>query len=530
MSELDDMNKDEQNSEKEDSTYSYSYQDMDSASHSGDYHADRDGGAQQDSDAQSSWNQSTQGGADQNNWNQRAQGGSNKSSRKRNGFGRRNRSNDGWHQSYQGAYSYETDDTSRQQERMHRAQNSRRWNQRRPFNHQNGSGGGKRFGINLLKCAAFAVVFGLIAGGIFHAINPSAGGSSAQISSTADGSASSSGSSSGSSDIAAVVENVMPSIVSITAVSQSEYYDLFGEPENYESQASGSGIIVSEDSKYLYIATNHHVIEDAKSLTVVFSNDKDAAGKVKGYNASKDLAVVTVEKSKVDKSTLSTIKKAELGDSSELKVGESCIAIGNALGYGQSVTTGVISALNRKVTSQDSSSNSSYTNTLIQTDAAINPGNSGGALLDTSGKVIGINSAKYSDTSVEGMGFAIPISKAEPVLNKLIAGKGSSSSSQDQAYLGIIGQDVDSSVAQSYGMPSGVYVTKVVNKGAADKAGIQRGDIITKFDGSSVSSISDLKNMVADHNAGDKVKVQYSRSNNGTWESKTVTVTLGKQS
>ncbi|MCI1653870.1 MAG: trypsin-like peptidase domain-containing protein [Lachnospiraceae bacterium] len=489
-----------------DSVYSYNYRDTDSASHAGDYDARRDSGN----------------------------------------------------------YSYESGDSgdfpgsgsgTEDSGRAYTGENNWRETRRtyeRPKRKFGGGGGGRgrgrngggirspqspggRFGLNLLKCVAFAVVFGLIAGGIIHGMNPSGAGSigSAELTEGSSGSASDGKNSSGSSaagsntDAAAVVKNVMPSIVSITTVSQSEYYDMFGQSEAYESKGSGSGILVSDDSENLYIATNNHVVEGARSLTVVFSDDQSVSGSVKGTDASSDLAVVTVKKSKMKKSTLSAIKTAVLGDSKSLKVGEPCIAIGNALGYGQSVTTGVISALNRQVSTQDSSTGETYSNTLLQTDAAINPGNSGGALLDYSGKVIGINSAKFSDTSVEGMGFAIPVSTARPIINNLIKGK--SNVSNGNAYLGIVGSDVSESASSAYGIPKGIYITSVEKGQAAAAAGLQKGDIITSFNGADVTAMADLKSRLAACKPGDKVKVAYSRSDNGGYKSHTVTVTLGKK-
>ena len=221
-------------------------------------------------------------------------------------------------------------------------------------------------------------------------------------------------------DVSDIVDEVMPSIVAITNVSQTEYQSFWGQSKTYESTSCGSGIIVSQDKEYLYVATNNHVVEGANSLTVTFANDDTVSAEIKGTDPSTDLAVVKVALSSIKDDTMSAIKVATLGSSDTLKVGESCIAIGNALGYGQSVTTGVISALNREVSVSDSSSSTNYTAELIQTDAAINPGNSGGALLNTAGEVIGINSVKYSDTSVEGIGYAIPVDTAKPIIEELI--------------------------------------------------------------------------------------------------------------
>lgn len=394
----------------------------------------------------------------------------------------------------------------------------------------------RRFGLNLLKCAAFAVVFGLISGGIFYAINQGDPDTSSEIRSVTAGQDESAAPEQAvqtaraenayAGDVSDVVENVMPSIVSITTIGLTEYYDFFGTPNQYESEGSGSGIIVADDSDVLYIATNNHVVEGATSLTVCFSDDETAEGTVKGTQPGSDLAVVTVAKKDLKDSTRETVRVASLGNSSTLRVGEPAIAIGNALGYGQSVTTGVISALDRQVTAQDNSGNS-VTNTLIQTDAAINPGNSGGALLNASGEVIGINSVKFTDTSVEGMGYAIPISTAEPIINNLIEREVVEEA--QQAYLGISGVDVTSSVSATYDLPEGIYIARVEPGTAAEKAGLQKGDVITAFDGHTVSTMEELKSEMSYYEAGKEVEVTYKRAEGGTYEENTVTVTLGRR-
>ena len=399
------------------------------------------------------------------------------------------------------------------------------------------------FGLNLIKCVVFAVVFGLIAGGIVFAINGGPdkdAGDSSSILRQADADTDDSAQSEQSlksvqtagadtiyvSDVSEVVEEVMPSIVSITTIGMTEYYDFFGTPNQYQSEGSGSGIIVADDADLFYIATNNHVVEGATSLTVCFSDDETAEGSVKGTQPGSDLAVVTVAKKDLKDSTKETVRVAKLGDSSSLRVGEQAIAIGNALGYGQSVTTGVISALDRQVTAQDNSGNS-VTNTLIQTDAAINPGNSGGALLNAAGEVIGINSVKYTDTSVEGMGYAIPISTAEPIINDLIEREVVAEA--EQAYLGIAGVDVTSSAAATYDMPEGIFIAKVEPGTAAESAGLQKGDIITGFNGHDISTMDELKSDLAYCEAGKDVELKYMRANNGQYEENTITVTLGKR-
>jgi serine protease Do len=395
------------------------------------------------------------------------------------------------------------------------------------------------FGLNLIKCVVFAVVFGLIAGGIVFAINGKSGeeaGASSSVLRQADDSAApeqslqtvETGATEGTyvSDVSDVVEEVMPSIVSITTIGMTEYYDFFGTPNQFQSEGSGSGIIVADDADLLYIATNNHVVEGATSLTVCFADNETAEGSVKGTQPGSDLAVVTVAKADLKDSTKDLVRVAKLGDSSSLRVGEPAIAIGNALGYGQSVTTGVISALDRQITAQDNSGNS-MTNTLIQTDAAINPGNSGGALLNAVGEVIGINSVKYTDTSVEGMGYAIPISTAEPIINDLIEREVVAEA--EQAYLGIAGVDVTASAAATYDMPEGIFIARIEPGTAAEAAGLQKGDIITGFNGHDISTMDELKSDLSYCEAGKEVELKYKRANDGQYEENTITVTLGKR-
>lgn len=394
------------------------------------------------------------------------------------------------------------------------------------------------FGKQLAKCAALALVFGLVAGGVMTGVNYASGkifgttnASNVQASlTTGDDSTvqpTAISSSYVATDVSDIVDEVMPSIVAITNVSQTEYQSFWGQSKTYESTSCGSGIIVSQDKEYLYLATNNHVVEGANSLTVTFANDDTVSAEIKGTDPSTDLAVVKVALSSIKDDTMSAIKVATLGSSDTLKVGESCIAIGNALGYGQSVTTGVISALNREVSVSDSSSSTNYTAELIQTDAAINPGNSGGALLNTAGEVIGINSVKYSDTSVEGIGYAIPMDTAKPIIEELITKEKVDES--NSAYLGIAGVDVTSDVAKTYNMPTGVYVAQVMEGAAAEQAGIQKGDIITKFDGKDVTSMEELSSNMQYYAAGTTVDVVIERSSNGQYEEQTISVTLGKK-
>lgn len=325
------------------------------------------------------------------------------------------------------------------------------------------------------------------------------------------------------SDVSEVVANVMPSIVAINCTA--EYVaNFWGQQFTQESQGSGSGIIIGQNKEEVLIATNNHVVasdENARnaSIEVVFDNGTSAPATVKGTEEGSDLAVVSVKLSDLDEETLSYIKIATLGDSDSLKVGQMAIAIGNALGYGQSTTVGYISALNREVMTED------YTMSLIQTDAAINPGNSGGALLNIKGEVIGINSAKYSDQAVEGMGFAIPISDAIPIINDLMNRE--EIPEEEQAYLGIIGQDVTAEYNEHYGMPIGVYVYQVSADSPAEQAGLKMGDVITQFNGRKVSTMSDMQRILATYRGGEEITLTVQSFQDGSYTENTLHVTLG---
>lgn len=395
---------------------------------------------------------------------------------------------------------------------------------------KNGSKNNKNgMGKKAAKLVASAAVFGLVAGACFVGVSvakdklyPSTADRIETTSGTtsAKSETSSSGSSSSSSNVASVVNEVMPSVVSITSTIQSSNYYGFG---TQESEGAGSGFIVAKTKDNLMIATNNHVVSDATSLTVGFADDTTAKATVVGTDSSADLAVISVKIKDIKDSTASKIKVATLGSSDDLKVGEEVVAIGNALGYGQSVTTGVVSAKNREVSLTDGTMN------LLQTDAAINPGNSGGALINMDGQVVGINNAKLEDTSVEGMGYAIPITTAKTILTDLM--NASSVSTKDAAFLGVVGRDINESYSSALGIPSGIYVSQVVSGSPAEKAGISAGDVITKFEGNNVSTMSGLKEKLALKKANTKVKITFKRANqSGTYEEKTVTVTLGKKS
>lgn len=395
---------------------------------------------------------------------------------------------------------------------------------------KNGSKNNKNgMGKKAAKLVASAAVFGLVAGACFVGVSvakdklyPSTADRIETTSGTtsAKSETSSSGSSSSSSNVASVVNEVMPSVVSITSTIQSSNYYGFG---TQESEGAGSGFIVAKTKDNLMIATNNHVVSDATSLTVGFVDDTTAKATVVGTDSSADLAVISVKIKDIKDSTASKIKVATLGSSDDLKVGEEVVAIGNALGYGQSVTTGVVSAKNREISLTDGTMN------LLQTDAAINPGNSGGVLINMDGQVVGINNAKLEDTSVEGMGYAIPITTAKTILTDLM--NASSVSTKDAAFLGVVGRDINESYSSALGIPSGIYVSQVVSGSPAEKAGISAGDVITKFEGNNVSTMSGLKEKLALKKANTKVKITFKRANqSGTYKEKTVTVTLGKKS
>lgn len=327
-----------------------------------------------------------------------------------------------------------------------------------------------------------------------------------------------------SASVSAIAEAAMPSLVAITNKSVQEMQSMFGQTQAYESESSGSGIIIGKTDTELLMVTNNHVVSGAQDLSVGFVDESVAEAAVKGTDADHDIAVIAVKLSDLSEDTLSAIKVIEIGSSSNLEVGEQVVAIGNALGYGQSVTTGIVSALNREVTIDNTA------NTLIQTDAAINPGNSGGALLNMSGQLVGINSAKYSDTSVEGMGYAIPVDDVVDIIENLMNRQVRTEkvAEGERGFLGISGQDVTSEVSQAYDMPKGVYITSVETGSAAEQVGLQKGDIITKFDGTSVSALADLKEQLAYYKTGEQVEITYSTRENGQYAEKTATVTLGQ--
>ncbi len=339
-------------------------------------------------------------------------------------------------------------------------------------------------------------------------------------------------------DVSAVVEQCMPSLVAITTVSVREVQNFWGfgwGPQQQELTSTGTGIIIGRNDTELLIVTNNHVIAGANTLTVLFSVDegKEEASaveaKIKGTDVTKDVGVIAVNLKDIPAETMSQIKTAVIGDSSQLKVGEQVIAIGNALGYGQSVTVGYVSALGREVTLQNDDG-TTIQNTLIQTDAAINPGNSGGALLNTKGEVVGINEAKYSANYVEGVGYAIPISDVEGLIGDLKAMTTRSEVDPDKmGYLGINCQDVTQEISKQYDMPVGIFLKSVVEGCAADQAGLQKGEILTKFDGVSVTSYESLRERLQYYEAGETVEVTVQSPDDGEYREKTVKLTLSSK-
>jgi len=393
----------------------------------------------------------------------------------------------------------------------------------------------KRRFIGAFKLTAAAMAFGLIAGAVFQGYymvttpdtteSSSSNNLELQVSDTTGSSdtivPTSTGSDTVVTDVSDVVANVMPSIVAINSTITETSVDIFGQEYSQEGEGSGSGIIVGQNGTEILIATNNHVITGATAVEIVFSDETKVAGTVKGSDATADLAVVSVNTADLTKETLTTIKVATLGNSDEVKAGEMAIAIGNALGYGQSVTVGYISAVNREVTIDEK------TMTLLQTDAAINPGNSGGALINTSGQVIGINSVKYASAEVEGMGYAIPISDAVPMINELMNREVVDTS--DQGFLGIntsTAQEVTEVYAARFNMPLGVYINDVVADSPADKAGLVQGDIITGIGSVKIETIDDMINALSYKKAGDTIDLVIQVRNNGAYEEKTLEVTL----
>lgn len=375
--------------------------------------------------------------------------------------------------------------------------------------------------------ALSAVLFGGLAAGTFQGVNMLIESSTQTSSNGTSGSSSllnasevstTSGTSKGSLDVSDIAEAAMPSIVSITNQSVQEvqnYFNTFGynyqQPQLQETESCGSGIIIGQNDTELLIVTNYHVVENADTLSVSFIDNQVCEASLKGMDSTNDLAVIAVSLGNISSDTLSSISTAVIGDSDSLKVGEQVVAIGNALGYGQSVTTGIVSATNRTISSSDSSSTdteSTESSTYIQTDAAINPGNSGGALLNMDGELIGINTAKLSSTEIEGMGYAIPISRVQDIIESLMNETTKAKVEEgSQGTIGVSGRDISSDVAEAYQIPQGVYISNVSENSAAAAAGITAGSILTSFDGNTVTSVSDLQSLLQYYPAGSQVEV-----------------------
>lgn len=389
---------------------------------------------------------------------------------------------------------------------------------------------------------AAAVLFGTVAGGVMTGVNyvgarltgladitatapaETEGTTTAQVPETS--AASNNGSTTAVStvtDVSSIAEKAMPSLVAINDTMTVEQNNFFGMPQTYQAQSSGSGIIVGQNDTELLIATNNHVVSGATDMKVTFTDSTQIAAAVKDTDSATDLAIIAVKLSDIPSDTMSKIKVATLDDSDNVKVGQQVIAIGNALGYGQSLTVGYISALDREITDENG-----IQHTYIQTDAAINPGNSGGALLDLNGNVIGINAAKNASTEVEGMGFAIPISKAQEILNNLMTKKTREAVDESaQGYLGIQGTNIDANASKEYGMPVGIYVYKIVEGGAAANSDLKEKDIITKFDGQSVTNMEELKQMLTYYEGGSTVSLTVQSLVNGSYVEHEVQITLG---
>ena len=403
-----------------------------------------------------------------------------------------------------------------------------------------------------------AVLFGSVAAGSFQAVNyfsPVSKTTGSSGSTTSNNSSSTSllkttavsgSSNTGSLDVSDITTSAMPSIVAITNKSVQEVQDYFsqfgfggqGQPQTQETESQGSGIIIGKNDSELLMVTNNHVVEGADTLSVCFIDNQVYEANVKGTDAENDLAVIAVPLDSISDDTMSQIAVASIGDSDSLKVGEQVVAIGNALGYGQSVTTGIVSAVNRALSNnssdtQDSNSSSddSSSATYIQTDAAINPGNSGGALLNMNGEVIGINSAKLASTEVEGMGYAIPISRVSDIIDNLMNQTTRTKVDSDkQGTIGIKGINVTSDVQEKYNLPEGIYVSEVTSGSAAEKAGITSGSVITKFDGKSVTDIESLQDLLQYYKAGETVELTLQVPDSDSYKEKTVSISLGSKS
>lgn len=494
----------------QDGTYSYSYKGKDdSVTHSGDYYAGNSQTAQQNDYS----SQNT--GYQQNNYDSQNTGyQQNNYSSQNNGFNQ--------NMGFQQGGGFGSDNMNQPGDNKNKKRDKSK----------------DSYPVKILKYAGLAAVFGVVAAVCFEAVAFFSGSvlglnkrnisttTSKQIGSTTSATKPATGSViSGATDVSAIAEQTMPSVVAITSTTAgTAYYDLFGQQQqSQDSTSAGTGFIIGQNDKELLIATNNHVIDGAKTISVQFIDEEICEASVKGSDTSNDLAVVAVKIKNIKDSTMDKIRVADLGNSDDLKVGEMAIAIGNSLGYGQSVTVGYISAKNREITEQSENGGSGNKIEAIQTDAAINPGNSGGPLINLQGQVIGINSAKIASSSVEGVGYAIPISVATPIIDELKNKENLSDS--EKGYLGISGRTV-TEAASLYNIPTGVYVAEVAKGGAADKGGIKEGDIITAINNQSVTTIESLQEKANGYRKGTEVELTIQRSNNGAYEEQKVKVKL----
>jgi serine protease Do len=391
-----------------------------------------------------------------------------------------------------------------------------------------------------------ALLFGSVSAGAFQAVNTLSGYTESRLAASSTSDSESSGhllkattisneqttDPSASMDVSSIVKSAMPSIVSITNKSVQEvqnYFSRFGygymQPQLEETESCGSGIIIGKNNTELLIVTNYHVIEDADTLSASFIDNQVYEAVAKGTNPENDLAVIAVPLESISDDTMNQIAIAAIGDSDEMNVGEQVVAIGNALGYGQSVTTGIVSALNRSISSE--TGNESESLTYIQTDAAITPGNSGGALLNMKGEVIGINSAKLSSTEIEGMGYAIPTSRASDIIERLMNQTTRTKvDASEQGTIGIQGIDVTSEIQAAYQIPQGIYISKITSGSAAEAAGIRPGSVLTTFDGQTISGVTALQELLQYYKAGESVELLLQVPTDGSYQEQTVTITL----
>lgn len=515
------------------STYSYSYQDKENntTTHSGDYYADnRQQNTQNGSAGDTAQNQTAQ-----NNW----QNGNSQNTGWQNGNAQNgNSQNTGWQNTGSQNGNFQNNGYQNNGFKNNGYPNAASPNTGNQ--NKNSLSFGKKFAITV----ALAVTFGVVAAACYNGVDFVAKkvlgtGTNTRVEKTTtsvnNGSQKTAGVTTGSAvltnDVSQITEQCMPSVVAITSTTKGEaYYDLFGQyNQGRDSRSSGTGFIVGQNEKELLIATNNHVIDGAKTISVQFIDGEIYEGTEKGSDKSNDLAVVSVKLSSIKKDTMQKIKIADLGDSSETKVGSMVVAIGNALGYGQSVTVGYVSAKDREITESSEDGNTPGNKIkAIQTDAAINPGNSGGPLINMQGQVIGINSAKITVTSVEGVGYAIPISVATPIIDELMNRE--VLSEDEKGYLGITGSTV-SAAGSAYNVPYGVYVRAVAKGGAAEKGGIKVNDVITSINKVEVTTMESLQEKICSYRKGTEVEITVQRSNNGTYEPRKLKVKLqGKES